>query len=113
MKLEKAKELLSALADGVNPLTGEVLGEGDSCNQPDIIRALHTVLFALDKAETTEKKPRNLPDNAGKPWSEEDDKQLQLLYEGGFSVRELCEYFKRTKGSITARLERFGKLPIE
>ena len=41
MDITYAKELLEMLADGVNPITGEVLPESDSCNQPDIIRALH------------------------------------------------------------------------
>ena len=44
MDIERAKELLSALADGVNPLTGEVLSRSDSCNQVEIFRALQTVL---------------------------------------------------------------------
>ena len=48
MELERAKELLFTLADGVNPLTGEVLSEADSCNQAEIVRALYTVLRALD-----------------------------------------------------------------
>lgn len=32
MDIERAKELLAALSDGVNPLTGELLSEDDSCN---------------------------------------------------------------------------------
>lgn len=32
MDIERAKELLTALSAGVNPLTGEVLLEYDSCN---------------------------------------------------------------------------------
>lgn len=48
MDLERAKELLWSLADGVNPLTGEVLCNQDSCNQVEIVRALYSVLVALD-----------------------------------------------------------------
>ena len=50
MDIERAKELLSALADGVNPFTGEVLDRDNVCNRPEIIRALHTVLYELDEA---------------------------------------------------------------
>ena len=50
MDIERAKELLSALADGVDPLTGEVLDRDNVCNRPEIIRALHTVLYELDEA---------------------------------------------------------------
>ena len=31
MDIQRAKELLAVLSDGVNPLTGEVLPEDDSC----------------------------------------------------------------------------------
>ena len=39
MDLQRAKELLSGLADGVDPLTGEVLPEDHVCNKAEIIRA--------------------------------------------------------------------------
>ena len=41
MDIERAKELLSALADGVDPLTGEAPDRDNVCNRPEIIRALH------------------------------------------------------------------------
>ena len=47
MDLQRAKELLSGLADGVDPLTGEVLPEDHVCNKAEIIRAFHCVLKAL------------------------------------------------------------------
>lgn len=33
MDINQAKEMLYALADGVNPVTGEILPPEDSCNQ--------------------------------------------------------------------------------
>lgn len=39
MDVERTRELLAALSDEVNPLTGEVLSEDDSCNQVKIVRA--------------------------------------------------------------------------
>ena len=44
MDICHAKELLTVLADGINPLTGEVLPSSDSCNQVEVVRALHAVL---------------------------------------------------------------------
>ena len=44
MDIKRAIELLKGLADGVNPLTGEVLSPQDSCNQVEIVRALHCVI---------------------------------------------------------------------
>ena len=49
MDIQKAKEILSILADGINPITGEALATYDSCNQADVVRALHSVLMELDK----------------------------------------------------------------
>lgn len=64
MDIERAKELLSTLADGVNPLTGEVLSDSDSCNQVEVVRALHTVLHELEslpkgKTKTCRKTPES------------------------------------------------------
>ena len=44
MELKQAKALLTELADGVDPLTGECLPADSVCNRPEIIRALHCVL---------------------------------------------------------------------
>ena len=105
MDLLRAKEILEGLADGVNPLTGEVLADEDSCNQPEVIRALHATLRAL-----SEKKIKPQPENAGKPWTAEDDDLLCKMYDAGKNSKEICDYFKRSKGSITARLARLGRI---
>lgn len=107
MELSRAKELLTTLADGVNPLTGEILEPSELCNQGEIVRALYTVLSALDTASVKKYKQ---PENAGKPWSKEDDALLSSMFDAGQSKRELCRHFQRTQGSIAARLVRLGKI---
>lgn len=106
MDYTHAKEILAMLADGVNPTTGELLSENDTCNQPDIIRALHVAVMELEKAEKRASKA--LPENSGKPWTPEDEDALLRMYRQGASKKELCEYFKRTSGGIAARLVRLG-----
>ena len=44
MDIVRAKELILILAGGINPITGEILSEYDSCNQVEIVRALYTLL---------------------------------------------------------------------
>jgi len=44
MELDEAKSLLSALANGIDPITGEVLLDTSPYNEPRVIRALFTVL---------------------------------------------------------------------
>lgn len=47
MDVHRAKELLTILADGVDPLTGEVLPEDHVCNKGEIVRALHCAVEEL------------------------------------------------------------------
>ena len=105
MDMIRAKEILETLADGVNPVTGEVLPDGDSCNQVEIVRALHLVLKSL---ESVREKP--MAENAGKPWTEKEEEVLCQMFEAGCSSREICSHFRRTKGAIAARLVRLGKI---
>lgn len=105
MDITRAKEILELLADGVNPLTGEVLSANDSCNQVEVVRALHAVLkhmSSIPKAHPAE--------NAGKPWSPEDEETLCKMYDSRCTIKEMCNRFGRTKGSITARLVHLGKI---
>ena len=113
MDIERAKELLQILSDGINPLTGEILPADDSCNQVEIVRALNTVLRELEqqpqKKEKTASK-NSTHKNAGKPWSEADDTLLCSMFDEGCAKKDLCAYFKRSPGAITARLVRLGKI---
>ena len=77
MDVQRAKELLTVLADGVDPLTGEVLPDDHVCNKGEIVRALHC---AVEQLSHRRKKP--LPENNGKPWTEELDDELSRLFDG-------------------------------
>ena len=48
--------------------------------------------------------------NAYAPWTEEDDKFLGSLYDEGWSIPKLAEYFERNKGAIRSRLRKLGLL---
>ena len=112
MDLQRAKELLSGLADGVDPLTGEVLPEDHVCNKAEIIRAFHCVLKALPG-----KPPKPQPENAGKPWNDADDAVLCQMFDAGGSRKEMCAYFKRSEGSIWLTMQhalqkRSAQIPV-
>lgn len=108
MELRCAKQLLQTLSDGINPVTGEVLPPEDSANQGEVIRALYTVLNALERAE--KENSQYVPPNAGKPWSSIDDAKLCGMFDNGATQTEMSNYFKRSKGSIAARLVKLGKI---
>lgn len=105
MDVQRAKELLAVLADGIDPLTGEVLPYDHVCNKGEIVRALNCAVEELSR-----RKKRPLPENTGKPWTTEMDDELCRLFDEGMKKKDLCTYFGRTSGSIESRLERLGKL---
>ena len=100
--------MLSGLADGVDPLTGEVLPEDHVCNKAEIIRAFHCVLKALPG-----KPPKPQPENAGKPWNDADDAVLCQMFDAGGSRKEMCAYFKRSEGSLLPDVDRRQKARAE
>ena len=106
MDINRAKAIISTLAEGVDPTTGEVLPDNSVCNKGEIVRALYTVLNCLDE----KKSKKNLPANAGKPWSAEEDERLLTAYRKGNSRSEISRAHQRTKGSIVARLAKLGEI---
>ncbi len=108
MEVETAKKLLTVLANGINPITGEVLPETDSCNQVEIVRALYTVTEEIDKNIRGLGRPK--PENTGKRWTDAEDEELVKEHRGGAKISELARIHKRTRNSITARLIRLGEI---
>ena len=50
------------------------------------------------------------PENAGKPWTEEDEEILSRMFDTGCTKKEICNHFQRSQGAIAARLVRLGKI---
>lgn len=104
MDIVRAKEIILALAEGVDPATGEVLPENSVCNKGDVVRALYTALNYMEERQAK----KELPQNAGKPWTNKDDEELIRCVREGLSRKEICERFARSPGSITSRLTKLG-----
>jgi hypothetical protein len=111
MDLTAARRIIEALADGVDPSTGEVLASGSPIDCPDVVRALHVALATIDGQMRKRERTLSLPDNAGKPWCEDDDAELVHSFDSGRPVAEIAATFRRTRGSIASRLVRLGKAP--
>ena len=105
MDINIAKEIISALAEGIDPTTGEILPNDSVCNKGDVVRAFYAILEILDK-----KPKKNMPENAGKRWTDEDDKKLCEMFDTGVSKKDICDTFKRTTTGIASRLVRLGKI---
>lgn len=106
MDIERAKEILDFLSDGIDPFTGAFLDEDSICNQADVVRAFHAIQVELEKKSGHKK----LPESNGKPWSDEAGQILIEMYDAGCTEKQLSEHFKRTKGAIHSRLKRLGKI---
>ena len=63
MDMQRAKELLTILADGTDPLTGEVLPDDHVCNKGEIVRALNCAVEALSRKRKS--RCRRTPENRG------------------------------------------------
>jgi hypothetical protein len=106
-----AKRIIEALADGVDPRTGEVLNPGSPIESAEVVRALHIACTAIDHEARKRERNSALPTNAGRPWNTEDDQVLGDLFDSGRPVADIAKTFQRTRGSIASRLVMLGKSP--
>lgn len=105
MDIARAKELLSALADGIDPFTGELFPQNHVCNQPEMIRAFHEILNAIPA-----EKKKNLPQNAGKPWTDIEEDKLLDEFDMGMTTSAIAKAHGRSRGAIESRLAALGKI---
>jgi hypothetical protein len=117
MELQTARAILDTLAQGIHPVTGEVMPEDSPYNAPPVIRALFAVSQALQglpepQATPAPRRQRELPANTGKPWTADDDEQLRLGFAAGTPVKDLAAALGRTRWAIESRLVKLGALPL-
>lgn len=117
MEIREANDIVSALANGVDPVTGEVLADESPYNDPNVIRALFTVLKSSKglmplKKTLKQRQQENVavgrPRNAGLPWTDELKEDLAERFESGASPGELARHFERTTGAILSELAKQG-----
>jgi hypothetical protein len=65
MELNRAKEIISVLAEGIDPTTGEVLPYESVCNKGEVVRAFYTILASFDTPKA-KKKPLKMPESLGR-----------------------------------------------
>jgi hypothetical protein len=111
----KALSIVSALANGVNPLTGEIFGADSPYQAPEIVRALFAAGRALGGATVEPAPPPSRQrsqslSNVGKPWTAEEDERLLGEFDRGRAPRELANLHGRTLAGIEARLEKHGRI---
>jgi hypothetical protein len=63
-----------------------------------------------DASGKKRKTPRLPPANAGKAWSDEEDKQLCAEFDSGLAVKEIAVKHSRSAAALNARLFKLGKI---
>src|SRR6185437_518477 len=110
MQLETALPIVRALADGVNPITGEAYPDTSPYAEPRALRALYSAVDLMSREVEREKRRERLPANFGKPWTQGEDRALEGEFDAGASMPELARKHMRTQSSIRLRLEKLGKI---
>ena len=110
MQLDAALPIVRALADGVNPITGEAYPDESPYAEPRALRALYSAVDVMQKEVEREAKKRRLPANFGNPWTGDEDGTLVHEFDGGMPLPEIARRHQRTQSSIRLRLEKLGKI---
>ena len=127
MELKRAIDLVTTLADGVNPITGEILAENDSCNQLEVVRALNLLLRAVQSTlkstpNSTQSTPNSTQNSTPKctpsrkdgkeekPWSREEELLLCRMLGDGRQGHDTCTTPGRSHVVVAARLVRLVRI---
>lgn len=110
MQLQSALPIVRALADGVNPLTGEMFSDDCPYAEPRTLRALFSAVELMEREVEREKRRERLPANFGKPWTESEDQAVIAEFDAALTMPEMARKHARTQSSIRLRLEKLGKI---
>lgn len=107
MSPQEAQRVITALADGIDPESGELFAAESVLVKPSVIRALFLASRALEGAPRA---ARALPSQAGKPWSQEEDQRLLEAFDQGADLVTLTASHERSKGGVASRLVHLGRI---
>lgn len=110
MDIIRAKQIVRLLAEGVDPLTGEVMSNESVYNKPEVIRALYTILEATspNMSAPTSQQLLDPKRNAGKPWTEVEDDKLRDEFAEKKKISDIAKEHGRTYNAIESRLDYLG-----
>ncbi len=113
MQEQRARKILQALVEGVDPATGVELDAGTVLQRADVLRALLAGVTALEQVSARALRRAQLPDNVGRPWTADEERTLVTAFQAGDPLVDVASKHGRTLRAIEARLERLGLLTAE
>ncbi len=108
MQERRARQILQALIQGVDPFNGGELPAGTVLQQADVLRALLAGVAALEQDAVRASRRAQLPRNIGRAWSAEEQSELIDAFQSGQSAADIAAKHGRTLRAIEARLEKLG-----
>jgi hypothetical protein len=133
MERDKALRILRALADGIDPASGEQFPDDSPYQRADTVRALCCAIQILEgpalpmpnasatpglNVPGTARPEQPQPEkaargnaNAGRPWTADEETQLAQSFDEGRTIAELAQAHQRSRWAIEARLAKLGKIP--
>lgn len=108
MQEQRARKVLQALVQGVDPVTGEELPTATVLQQADVLRALLAGVAALEQDAARASRRAQLPRNIGRTWSKEENAKLVDAFHAGENLNDVALRHGRTLRAIEARLEKLG-----
>ena len=113
MQEQRARQILQALVQGVDPFNGEDLPAGTVLQRAEVLRALLAGVAAIEQNAARASRRAQLPQNIGRAWTEEEQGSLIDAFQSGEALGEIAVRHGRTLRAIEARLEKLGLLSPE
>lgn len=120
MELNESRNIVKTLAQGVHPTTGEVFPPESPYNDPEVIRALFSILECVKQARKPrmsleERRRQNLelgrPGNCGLPWTDDDRAAVKSGFSDGTTIEKLAARLERSSAAIVAEVIRQDLVP--
>jgi len=120
MELNESRNIVNTLAQGVDPTTGEVFPPESPYNDPEVIRALYSMLEIVKQARkprmtVDERRQQNReigrPMNAGLPWTDDDRVLVKSGFLDGMPIEKLAAKLERSSAAIVAEVIRQDLVP--
>lgn len=108
-----ARQILEALVQGMDPMSGAELPAGTVVQRAEVIRALLAGIGALEADVVRQRKRAQLPENVGRPWKTDEEARLAEAFRAGEGLAAIASRHRRTLAAIESRLERLGLLAPE
>lgn len=109
---QDALGIVKALADGVDPVSGEVFPEDSPYKHIIIKKALCAAATILEEMVKKQNRKMSLPKRSGKPWDRTEAELLIKKYDNGIEIEDLAKEHQRTYGSIKSQLTKLGKIEL-